>query len=186
VNDSYLYSWSPGEPVSSQLVQSMTDTLTSNTIRFNFYDTRKLSAAIASYTVVYKQYASEIDRDAQKPETQKLFESPKESGGVYGEEAYFVSSGATTFYPLIGKQFNILVKNLDGIEKRLTITIPPLSLMDLYIDHPDFIDHDQANDLLVQTKEYLIQSNAMLNAIVSYYTFGGQAIGTGIELRFFI
>ena len=184
VNNSYLYSWSPGKPVSSQLVQSLTDTLTKNTIKFNFYDMRKSSAAIASYTVVYHQYASEIDRETQKSEIQKIFEYPKASGGVYGEKAYFVTKGETAFYPLIGKQFNILVKNLDGIEKRLAIKIPPLSLIDLYIDHPDFIAHDQTSDLLVLKEEYIIQSNVMLNAIVSYYTFGGQAIGTGIALHF--
>ncbi|KPA14960.1 hypothetical protein MHK_004833, partial [Candidatus Magnetomorum sp. HK-1] len=86
IDDPYYYIWTAEEPLTSQTVQSMTDKVTINTIVFKFYDSINPSTAIASYTAIYKQYDSEIDRESTKPHTQALFEKSPESGGVYGEK----------------------------------------------------------------------------------------------------
>jgi len=185
VEDPYHYVWTPDEPVTNQTVKSMTDAVTENTIVFHFYDSKGLSQIIWSYTVVCNQYASEVDRESLKPETQKLFEKKPESGGVYGEDVLYKTSGESTFYPLIGTNFHLTVKDINGEDKTIEINIPPIPLNYLVLDHTDAITYDQNTDMFhLENATISIQSNDLLKAVVSYYTFGGDAIGTGIQLSF--
>jgi hypothetical protein len=185
VDDPYHYVWTPDEPISNQTVQSMTDAVTENIIVFHFYDAQKLSQIIRSYTVVYHQFASDLDHETLKPETQKLFEKTPESGGVYGEKVLYKSSGEATFYPLMGTNFHLTVKDVNGEDKTIEINIPPIPLKYLVLDHIDAITYDQETDMLHSENSAIsIQCNDLLKAVITYYTFGGDAIGTGIQLSF--
>ncbi|KPA09388.1 hypothetical protein MHK_010419, partial [Candidatus Magnetomorum sp. HK-1] len=185
VDDPYYYVWTLGEPVTKQTVQAMTDQVTQNTIVFNFYDTLNPSVAISSYTAVYNQFASEIDRDAKKSVTQSLFEKAPESGGVYGEKTLYTASGETTFYPLMGTRLHLTVKSVSGNDNFLEITIPPIPLKYLFLGHLDNVIFDQESDIFAAANPGIeIQSNDLLKAVVTYYTFSGKAIGTGIQLGF--
>jgi VCBS repeat-containing protein len=183
IEDPYYYIWTPDEPITQQTVQSLTDQITQNTIVFNFYDSIHLSEIITSYTVVCHQYKSESDREATKPEIQKTFEKDPESGGVYGEKALYTAIGESTFYPLMGTTLHLTVKDVSGNERQIEINIPPIPLKYLVLDHKDIITYDQEQDLLtIGNPEIKIQSTDLLKAVITYYTFGASAIGTGIQL----
>ena len=63
------------------------------------------------------------------------------------------------------------------------MTIPPIPLKYLVLDHKDIITYDQEQDLLtIGNPEIKIQSTDLLKAVITYYTFGASAIGTGIQL----
>jgi hypothetical protein len=185
IEEPYYYIWTPEEPITQQTIQSMTDQVTSNTIVFNFYDTMYPSEIITSYTVVCNQYASEIDRESTKSDIQKSFEKQPDSGRVYGEKALYTATGQTTFYPLMGTTLNLTIKDVFGIDQAVDISIPPIPLRYLVLDHTDTITYDQNQDrLTIENPDIHIQSTDLLKAVVTYYTFGGNAIGTGIQLTF--
>jgi hypothetical protein len=140
---------------------------------------------ITSYTVVSYQYTSDIDREAAKPEVQSLFEKSPKSGGVYGEKVLYTATGETTFYALLGTKLHLTAKDVMGIDKSIEIIIPPMPLQYLVLDHTDAIMYDKNSDMVsLQDSKPTIQSNDLLKAVVTYYTFGGEAIGTGIQLSF--
>ena len=79
----------------------------------------------------------------------------------------------------------MIVKDVSGVDQPIEINIPPIPLKHLYIDHSDMITYDQETDILsIENNEQMIQSNDLLKAVVTYYTFGGESIGTGIDLSF--
>ncbi|KPA09034.1 hypothetical protein MHK_010771, partial [Candidatus Magnetomorum sp. HK-1] len=98
---------------------------------------------------------------------------------------YYTANGESTFYPLIGTTIHLTVKSVKGDDHVLAITIPPIPLNYLDLDHPNNIIYDKDHDSLsLENPGINIQSNDLLKVIVSYYTFGGNAIGTGIQLNF--
>ncbi|KPA19396.1 outer membrane adhesin-like protein, partial [Candidatus Magnetomorum sp. HK-1] len=185
VADPYYYIWTPSDPITQRTVQSITDQVTTYTVAFNFYDVFNPSETISSYTVIYQQFASPIDQKASQSETQFLFETPKESGGVYGESTLYIASGETNFYPLIGTTLHLTVKDTSGQDRLLSITIPPIPLKYMYLAHTDYLEYDLESDLItIENPGPHIQNNDLFKAIVHCYTFGGTAIGTGIQLHF--
>ncbi|KPA11591.1 hypothetical protein MHK_008202, partial [Candidatus Magnetomorum sp. HK-1] len=172
------------EPVTMQTVESMNDVITQNTIVFNFY-TLDATEPIHTYTATYTQYKSDIDRESQKTLTQSLFEKSSESGGVYGEKTLYKANGETTFYPLMGTTLHLTVKDVHGKNQNLEITIPPIPLKNLILDHADNMTYDLDGDrIILENPGFNIQTNDFLKAVVTYYTFGGDAIGTGVQLSF--
>jgi len=127
-------------------------------LKFNFYDGMTL---IDDYTVAYIDYGSEESKEQDKPVTQKAFE-----GGLYNSKAESITQGQTEFYPLLGTSLNMRITAPDQNERDITIKIPPIPL--------EYLSSDQT-----------ISSTDALRIETSYYTFGSDAIATGVQLKLF-
>ena len=125
---------------------------------FNFYDGMTL---IDDYTVTYIDYGSEESKEQDKPMAQKAFE-----GGLYNSKAESITHGQTEFYPLMGTSLNMRITDPDQKERDITIDIPPIPLEYLYSNHP-------------------ILPTDILRIQTSYYTFGANALATGVKLKLF-
>ena len=185
IENPYYYVWTPSSPVTQRTVQSITDQVTTYTVSFKFYDIFNSSESIGSYTVIYQEFASPIDQEALIPEIQLLFEESPDNGGVYGEKALYIASGETNFYPLLGTTLYLTIKEINGNDRLVSITIPPIPLKYFYLEHQDYLEHDLENDIFkLKSSDFQIQSNHLLKAIIDFYTFGGSAVATGVKLHF--
>ncbi|KPA11139.1 outer membrane adhesin-like protein [Candidatus Magnetomorum sp. HK-1] len=136
-------------------------------IRFKFYDGIQL---IEEYPVEYIEYSSIENEELHKSLVQKTFEKSKEQGGLYSDKAISVTQGKTEFYPLMGTTFNINVEDPNGGLRNIDIVIPTIPIEYLFIDNTD----------------QNIEPDELLKVETSYYTFGENALATGINLKFFL
>ncbi|MBF0449742.1 MAG: tandem-95 repeat protein [Candidatus Magnetomorum sp.] len=154
----YQYLWQTGM---ANTWQDNTPRIGDKTVelQFNFYDGIEW---IDKYNVSYIQYGSEDSEEQDKPVEQKVFEE----GGLYNSKAISTTKNKTAFYPLMGTTFHLRVTDPSQKERELGIIIPPLPL-----------EYLLCNDPLKRTDELTIQT--------SYYTFGPNALATGINLKLF-
>ena len=179
------YSWTPDDPATQKTIQTLNDDITTYTVVFNFYDDLYPEKSIGSYTVVYNEFNSELDIESFKTPVQTLFEKSPIDGGIYGEKTRYITNAETVFYPLIGTKLHITCKNTYGINQILTITIPPIPLKYLYIDYQSNLNYNQSTDTFsIDNPHIKIQPDNLLKARLTYYTFGGTAIGTGVMINF--
>ena len=128
-------------------------------VKFKFYDGIQ---RIDEYNVSYIQYGSEASEEADKPTEQKVFEVD----GLYNSKASSITHSQTEFYPLMGTSLRLNITDPDQKERTVTINIPPIPLEYLHCEDP-------------------IQSTDLLNIQTSYYTFGSDALATGINLKLY-
>ena len=89
---------------------------------------------------------------------------------MYNDKAISVTKGKTEFYPLVGTTFNLNVKDPNGDQRNVDIVIPTIPIEYLFIDNTD----------------QNIKPDEPLKVETSYYTFGENALATGINLKFFL
>jgi hypothetical protein len=154
----YIYSW---QTSMAKKWQEDTPRIGDQTAecQFNFYDGLDL---IDQYNVSYIQYGSEDNEEQDKALEQKVFEK----GGLYNSKASSITKNKTTFHPLMGTTFHLRVTDPSKKERDISITIPPIPLEYLMCNDP-------------------LQPTDQLNIQTSYYTFGPNALATGINLKLF-
>ena len=152
-------------------------------LHFEFLDH---TIPVSDYEVTYIDYESETNANNNRPEDQKSLEEQ------YGSAAT-ISNAQKMFYPLLGTNLDIKIKDSQGNDQTLYMEIPPIPLDYLYIDNstsemPGHMMYRDSNDtyriLSDSTDEDLHpDANQKLSIIVHNYCFS-QSAGSGAVITF--
>jgi len=112
----------------------------------------------------------------------------------FGQSPMYISQGDSDFYPLAGTDCHTTLMDNNGIERHMTVHIPPIPLEYLYIDdsygyNGGQLNYDRQSDRFHPDPFQAIQtvaSDQKLRAEINYYTFGKGKAGNGISLSFYI
>ncbi|CAN2040802.1 putative Pesticidal crystal protein Cry22Aa Ig-like domain-containing protein [Candidatus Magnetomoraceae bacterium gMMP-15] len=183
-DNAYVYTWTTDQPrTEQQFTISEGYDYTTYTVILNFYDGDELVKQ--DYTASYIEYAPESNI-VKEPDREEFEEE-------YDEEMLYVSLGEREFYPLMGTVFTVNLKDSSGIDRPVTINIPPIPLDYLFIDDFNLSEDNNLNyneaadfyDIDTSRDEYKsLTPEDILLVTVNYYTFGGEAIGNGINIGF--
>jgi len=112
----------------------------------------------------------------------------------FGQTPIYISQGDSDFYPLAGTDCHTTLVDNEGMERHMTIHIPPIPLEYLYIDDSFGYNGGQLN-YNRQSDRFNPDSLQALNTVapdqklrvaINYYTFDSEKAGNGISLSFFM
>jgi VCBS repeat-containing protein len=112
----------------------------------------------------------------------------------FGQSPMYISQGDSAFYPLAGTDCHTTLMDNTGIERHMTIHIPPIPLEYLYIDdsygnNGGQLNYDLQTDRFHPDPFQSLQTVApdqKLRVEVYYYTFGFEKAGNGISISFYM
>ena len=153
------------------------------TLHFEFFDK---DIPVSDYEVTYIDYGSEISEENNRPDDQKSLEEQ------YGQ-AETISNAQKLFYPLLGTELVIIIKDTQGNDQTLHMEIPPIPLDYLYIDNATsetpgqmmYRDTDDSYRILSNStdKDLHPDSNQKLSITIHHYCFS-QSAGSGAMISF--
>ncbi|KPA10834.1 outer membrane adhesin-like protein, partial [Candidatus Magnetomorum sp. HK-1] len=109
----------------------------------------------------------------------------------FGNSPLYISQGNSEFYPLVGTVCHATLMDNQGIERHMSINIPPIPLEYLYIDNADIsggqLNYNSETDQFQLSQELtIVQPDDKLYISINYYTFGTANAGNGVSLSFYM
>jgi len=111
----------------------------------------------------------------------------------FGNSPLYISRGSSEFYPLAGTICHATLLDNQGIDRHMSITIPPIPLEYLYIDDSDGSGgqlnyNEQTDEFQPDPYSHLttVQPDDKLRIAVNYYTFDPTNAGNGVSLSFYM
>ena len=188
----YTYAWVPGDTTFD--ADPVTDANGNDvyTLLFKFYNNDKAGGdLLKTYPVTYTVYASDENRDDDLDDDQKDLEA---LNGV----TVYVTTGGANFLPSVGTTVMVMLPDADGTLYEVPIVIPSIPVSTLFVD--DYDTAGYGNDKLDYSKSIAdggtdyyeaakdtatpLAAGTLLRAVATFYTFGGDAYGTGVSLKF--
>jgi len=180
--DPMTYTWTAGvSPDSGTEADTPEVGDTKYTVIFDFTDAGTGGWAGAQYTVTWVEKADPTEQaDANKGEGQDELEKE------VNEDTLYSVVDQDLFYPSGGTQLPLILKGPNGEDIPAVINIPPIPADYFYVDDypaPNTLNYDVVTDYYdIQTGP--ITPDTLLRVVVSCYTFGGDSLGGGMNIKF--
>jgi hypothetical protein len=180
--DPFIYTWTAGvSPDSGTEADTPEVGDTKYTVTFDFTDAGTPGWPGAQYTVAWVEKADPAEQaDANKGEGQDELEKE------VNEDTLYSAVDQDMFYPSGGTQMPLILKGPNGEDIPAVINIPPIPADYFYVDDypaPNTLNYDVVTDYYdIQTGP--ITPDTLLRVVVSCYTFGGDALGGGMSIKF--
>ncbi|MBI9074333.1 MAG: hypothetical protein JEZ02_02895 [Desulfatibacillum sp.] len=187
----YTYAWTPGDTLIPAVPATNAAGDSVYTLDFEFDGTPTATSLPVIYPVTYTVYASEENRDDDLDDDQKEMEA------VNGK-ALYVTLGEKEFLPATGTTFLVNLPDADGTIYPTPVTIPPIPVSMLFVDDFDTAGAgadtllygdtiaNKGNDYYGEDKATAtpLAADEIIKAKVIFYTFGEDALGTGVSMKF--
>ena len=177
-NDPYTYLWTQSAPWTNIAGRTYE-------IEFIFYGgVYGHAQKIDQLTVFWQQNQLSQKRSNSYDETNAF-------SRAFGEYPLYISQGNSEFYPLVGTVCHATLMDNQGIERHMSINIPPIPLEYLYIDGSE-LAHGQLNynyksdRFQFSDQPTRVQPDDKLYVSMNYYTFGTDNAGNGVSLSFYM
>jgi uncharacterized repeat protein (TIGR01451 family) len=198
----YKYNWTP---TGGGVVNEFGNTV--YTVNYTFTDggvaVKNPDGTPYTYTVVFTVYASDTAKNEEKSngdvEEQDHWNDQQEAAG--DNTTLFVILGEREFFPLVGTNFTVTLKDVSGADHEVVVAIPPLPLEYLYRDNFDTAGLN--NDFLLYTglkkaggtdrynrAQSAVPAGAnilatdILRVKVEYITVGGGSLSNAVSISF--
>jgi hypothetical protein len=177
-NSPYTYQWTPSAPWTN---------VNGNTyqVEFLFYGgAYGHSEKIDQMTITWQQPIFDRLRSVSTEDTTAFTEE-------FGNSPMYISQGNSEFYPLAGTICHATLVDNQGIDRHLSINIPPIPLEYLFIDDSNGSGgqlnyNAKMDEFNSYNQEIEVQPDDKLKIEVNYYTFGPSNAGNGVSLSFYM
>ena len=181
--DPFTYQWTPASPYTSMETDTPFTGDTTYTVTFHLYANGSELPFV--YTVTYKEYASDANREADIPAELLEIEN------LYGQTRPVAVYTQHMFDPSQSDEFTMVIQNPDGENESLTITIPAIQSDYLFIDDSGDgdggnLDYDSQSDFydidIIAPGYQAFNPDDYLLIKAYYYGFGNTIVADGLSL----